>query len=390
MRAPRTLIPLLLLAPVAAHAEIIAKSAIVIDAGSGKVLWEKDADTPRFPASTTKIMTGLLLLEHCVPTEIITAPQDIEKIKEASLHLKPFEQVTAKDMLYALMMRSANDGSHAVAVHIAGSVPAFAKMMNDRAKQIGCLNTNFHNPNGLNDPLHTTTARDLALMAREAMKYEAFRDAVRTKKTTISRSINWKDTSLKSHNKWLYKDPSADGIKTGYTRPAGHCYVGSATRNGFRVITAILNSDKWQEDHKQMLDWAFAKFEKKHEIKAGQVVGSIAVKGGSVAEVEVSAQADLYAVGRKGEEDVELTFTVSELAAPIKQGDVVGEMVLRDKDGFEQRVPVLAQESVAMTPIAAVAKTANTNGLAVALGSLMFLGAYMARGRRTMGKAVRQ
>ncbi len=381
MRAPRTLIPFLLLAPAVAHAQITAKSGIVIDAGSGKVLWEKDPDTQRYPASTTKIMTGLLLLEHCVPTDIIIAPKDVTKVKESSMNLKPFEQVNAKDMLYALMLRSANDGCYAVATHIAGSVAGFSKLMNDRAKQIGCKNTHFNNPNGLNDPLHKTTARDLALIGREAMKYDAFQEVVRTQSRTISRSINGKDTKMVNRNKWLAKDATADGIKTGYTRPAGLCYVGSATRNGFRVITSILKSDNWQVDHRQMLDWAYAKFEKKVDVKAGDIVGKIAIDGGTAAEVEVSAQRAIYAVGRRGQDDVVQSFSIAEVPAPITQGDVLGELVLRDRDGFEQRVPVIAQQSVAMSPIAAVANTANTNGVAVALGSLMFLGAYVARGR---------
>jgi D-alanyl-D-alanine carboxypeptidase (penicillin-binding protein 5/6) len=381
MRAPRFLIPILLLAPAAAHAQITAKSAIIIDEGSGKVLWEKDPDTRRFPASTTKIMTAMLLLEHTLPTDIISAPHDVHKVKESSMHLKPFEQLTAKDMLYALMLRSANDGCYAVAKHVAGSVPAFSKMMNERAKQIGCTNTHFNNPNGLNDPLHTTTARDLALIAREAMKYETFREVVRTQKRAISRTINQKDTTMVNRNKWLAKDATADGIKTGYTRPAGLCYVGSATRNGFRVITSILKSENWQVDHRQLLDWAYAKFEKKIEVKPGDVVGKVPVTGGTLAEIEVVAQKPVYALGRKGEDDVVQSISVTEIPAPIKEGDVIGELILRDKDGFEQRVPVIAQQSVSQSPLAAMSKTANLNGVAVALGSLMFLGAYVARGR---------
>jgi D-alanyl-D-alanine carboxypeptidase (penicillin-binding protein 5/6) len=376
--------PVILLAALAscAGAQISAQSAIIIDAGSGKVLWEKDADTPRFPASTTKIMTGLLLIEHCLPSDIITAPADIEKVKESSMHLKPFEQVTAENMLYAMMLRSANDGCYATAIHIAGSVPAFAQMMNERARQIGCTHTNFHNPNGLNDPLHTTSARDLALIAREAMKYETFRNVVRTKKKTISRSINWKDTNMVSRNKWLMKDPTADGIKTGYTIPAGHCYVGSATRNGFRVITAILKSANWQQDHKQLLDWAFAKFEKQQEVKAGEIVGKIPVSGGTSAEVEVAAKNDAYAVGLKGDTYVERVMETTQAPAPIKEGDTVGALIFRDKGGFEQRVPLVARESVSMSPITAVKQTAGTNGAAIAAGSLMFLGAYVVRTRR--------
>jgi D-alanyl-D-alanine carboxypeptidase (penicillin-binding protein 5/6) len=284
-------------------------------------------------------------------------------------------------MLYALMLRSANDGCYAVAVHIAGSVDSFARMMNERAKEIGCLHTNFHNPHGLNDELHTTTARDLALIAREAMKYEWFREVVKTRKRTISRSINWKDTHMISKNKWLAKDASADGIKTGYTRPAGLCYVGSATRNGFRVITSLMKSENWQKDHQQMLNWAFKYYEKKDQVKAGDVVGSAKVTGGAASEVELIAQSDAYALGRKGVNDVERIVSTFETPAPVKEGDVLGTLILRDKEGFEQKIPLMAKDSVAMSTSYAVTKSARSNGWAVALGSLMFIGAYVARGR---------
>jgi len=240
--------------------DVTAPSAIIISAETGQVLWSKDADTPRYPASTTKIMTALLLIERCRPDEVITAPKGIKNVKESSMHLEEGEQVTAHDMLRALLLRSANDGCVAVADHISGSVPGFAALMNARAKQLGCTNTHFDNPNGLNDPKHTISAHDLAIIAREAMTHPEFRDTVRLTKYRITRSINQKDTWMVSRNKWLKKDPTADGIKTGWTIPAGHCYVGSATRNGFRLITVVMHSEHWEADHKKMLHWAYSTF----------------------------------------------------------------------------------------------------------------------------------
>ncbi|HLK13947.1 MAG TPA: D-alanyl-D-alanine carboxypeptidase family protein [Fimbriimonadaceae bacterium] len=241
--------------------EVSAPSAIIISAESGQVLWSKDADTPRFPASTTKIMTALLLIERCRPDEIITAPKGIKDVKESSMHLEEGEQVTAHDMLYGLLLRSANDGCVAVADHISGSVGAFAALMNQRARELGCTHTHFDNPNGLNDPVHTISAHDLAIIAREAMRHPEFRDVVKLTKHHIKRSINQKDTWMVSRNKWLRKDPTADGIKTGWTIPAGHCYVGSATRRGFRLITVVMHSEHWEADHKKMLHWAYTLFD---------------------------------------------------------------------------------------------------------------------------------
>jgi D-alanyl-D-alanine carboxypeptidase len=241
--------------------DVTAPSAIIISAETGQVLWSKGAETPRFPASTTKIMTALLLIENCKPDDVITAPKGIKDVKESSMHLEEGETVTAHDMLYALLLRSANDGCVAVADHISGSVPAFAALMNQRAKQLGCTHTHFDNPNGLNDPHHTISAHDLAIIAREAMRHPEFSDVVRQTKHRITRSINQKDTWMVTRNKWLKKDPTADGIKTGWTVPAGHCYVGSATRRGFRLITVVMHSEHWQEDHKKMLHWAYSAYQ---------------------------------------------------------------------------------------------------------------------------------
>jgi D-alanyl-D-alanine carboxypeptidase (penicillin-binding protein 5/6) len=361
--------------------DISAKSAVAIDAGSGKVLWDKDADSSMFPASTTKVMTGLLLVERCKPTDVIVAPTDIEKIKEASMHLKPGERVSAHDMLYALMLRSANDGSYAVATHISGSVDAFSKLMNQRAQQLGCTHTHFHNPNGLNDKEHTTSAHDLALIAREAMKHKEFRDAVKTYKYEITRSINIHDRVMINHDKLLKKDPLAEGIKTGYTVPAGHCFVGSSTRNGFRVITVVMKSQHWQKDDEELMSWSFHHFEKKEKFGAGDVVGKLRIPGATQAEIPVVLAQPAYTLGPIGENPSPAAAEVvplPKLQAPIKKGQQVGELVLKDADGFVQRVPVVAQADVPKSSVATLVRS-GSGGSRVLFGGLLLIGAYFAR-----------
>ena len=385
MKGPRCLLVTVLLGLFSSgfgH-DVTAKSAIAIDGCSGKVLWSKDADAPMYPASTTKVMTGLLLVEHCLPTDVITAPPDIEKIREASMHLRPGEKVTARDMLYAIMLRSANDGCYAVAVHISGSVEAFSKLMNERAKQVGCTHTHFRNPNGLNDPQHMTTAHDLALIARAAMKYPAFRDVVKTIKYEISRSINSHDRVMVNHDKLLRKDPSAEGIKTGYTVPAGHCFVGSSTRNGFRVIAVVLKSQHWQKDNEDLMDWSFHHFEKKETLAAGEIVGSVKVPGGNSKPIPVALADAAYTLGPVGKmlpratQEIEL---LPKLQAPVKKGDRVGDLVLRDADGWLQRLPVVAKEDVQTTFVSQAVKK-STPGSTLFVGSVVFLGSYLVRGR---------
>ncbi|MFZ4507788.1 MAG: D-alanyl-D-alanine carboxypeptidase family protein [Fimbriimonas sp.] len=372
---------LICLIPAVLHAQagpsIESKSAIAIDAESGRILWQLDADTPRYPASTTKVMTGLLLVERTRPEEIITAPDEIDKITGSSLHLKPGETLTAHDLLRAIMMRSANDGCVALAVHVADSVPAFVEMMNARARALGCRNTRFNNPNGLNDTLHTTSAHDLALIAREAMRYPEFREAVRTRKVQISRSINTKDTWMVNRNKWLAKDATADGIKTGWTVPSGHCYVGSATRKGFRVITVLLDSKNWQQDHKTLLDWSFANFAPKTVLRKGEVVHQAPIEGGVKASLPVTVSADVQTVISASDPSLSPSWNITKLSAPIQKGQVVGTVSIRNGEQ-ELTADLLANESIEARP-------------APARSSISFLlgGAGMAAGLYYLKRKVR-
>lgn len=347
---------------------VTAQSAIVIDELSGRVLWEKNANVVRFPASTTKILTALLLLEHTLPSDVITAPKDVDKVGQASLHLKPGEKVTAQDMLYALMLRSANDACYAVARHISGTQEAFAAKMNARAREIGATKTNFVNPHGLNDPKHVTTAHDLALIAREAMKHPEFREVARTRKHQITRTLNKADRWLISRNKWLAKDPSADGIKTGYTVPAGKCFVGSATRNGYRVITVVLKSEDWQADHGNLLRWAFANHEPFVFARRGDPIGEVKVHQGEIERVAVRASEDIRFLVPKGtDRSVTVKLENIEPTAPIVEGTVLGRATLTDATGFSQTVDVVAATSIATAPRLARAGSAGVWVLGAAL-----------------------
>jgi D-alanyl-D-alanine carboxypeptidase (penicillin-binding protein 5/6) len=369
--------------PLAYHPDgppILSKSAILMDAASGKVLWQKDADTPRFPASTTKILTTLLLIERVRPDAMITAPKDIEKVGESSMHLKPGERVPAKDMAYALMLRSANDGCVAVAQHISGSVPEFAKLMNARAAEMGCTGTDFHNPNGLNDERHVTTARDLAIMGRVAMQDPTFRQIARTRKYKIRRSINRKDEWMVSRNKWLAKDPSADGIKTGYTRPAGNCYVGSATREGFRVITVLLDSPGWQIEHAAMLRWAYRTYDRFVVSRAGETIGKMSAPG-IPAVIPVMTGTNTYEVRRPNEAAGSWTFVPREdLSLPILAKQRVGTGIFTSADGHATEHPLFAAER--QTAPEVVASTAlRLDGGTLMIGAALLGGIAFLRHR---------
>jgi len=361
-----------------------AKTAVIIDADTGRVLWSKDALKPMYPASTTKVMTGLLLIEHCTPNEVITAPKDIKNVGEASMHLQPSERVSMRNLLWAIMLRSANDGCYAAAMHVGGSIPSFAKMMNDRAAQLGCKNTHFANANGLHDKNHWTCAYDLALMGREAMKNPLFAETVRTFKYKIARELNQKDLWMVNHNKLLKNDPTTDGIKTGYTVPAGHTFVGSATRNGQRIITALMKSDHWQLDQEAMLNWAYANFDHKTIAHKGDAAGEVAIDGGTAPSVKAVLQADVLDCVQKGTASgLKGSFQPAKLELPVKEGQVVGNMMYTDSTGFTLRVPAIAATSVdRATPLARV--TGRSPSFYI-VGSSLGLGLiwYRSRSRRS-------
>jgi len=327
--------------------DVSAKSAVIMDERTGKLLWSREPDTPRYPASTTKILTALLLLERARPEAWVTAPKDIEKVREASMHLRPGERIRVRDLVKAILLRSANDGSHAAAVHLAKSDQNFASIMNQRSLEIGAANSNFTNPHGLHNPNHYSTARNLALIAREAMRNPEFRDIVRVRKVKIERSINQEDLWMVSKNKWLTLDATADGIKTGYTKPAGKCFIGSATRSGYRLITVVLNSEDWMKDHGQLLQWGFKAYQH-WSLPSGKTLAAFELEGAAtpVAVHLDKAYETITTPEKQGQYRIEIDEYLTTL--PIQKGSLVAKARIVDADGFETPVSLYASDGVAM------------------------------------------
>lgn len=318
----------------------------MLDAESGRVLFARSADARRFPASTTKILTALLLAEHCEPLTEIRAPLDVQQVGGSSLYLEPAERVRAEDLLHALLLRSANDAAYAVAVHIAGSQEAFADLMNERAKQIGCSGSNFTNPHGLHDPLHYTTARDLALITREALRNERFREAAKATRKSIWRSTNLEDTLLINKNRLLSVDPDAVGVKTGYTNPAGHCFVGARSRDGWTAIVVVLNSADWLADTRSLLDWAFAEHQVTTIVSESEAIASATVAGGEREAVSAAAAHDVRAALAMGDGVIDTQVELANLSAPVRAGQQVGELRITLSGGDKLSVPLVAAEAV--------------------------------------------
>ncbi len=256
--------------------QLAATSAILIEANSGEVVFEKNADQIMFPASTTKILTVLLGLNigktNDQLNETVTISAEAMNIPEDSstIPLSAGETIRFEDLLYATMVKSGNEGANAIAEIISGSIPAFVDVMNETAQMMGCTSTHFVNPHGLHDDNHYTTARDMAIIAREAMNNSAFRQIAATTSYALPRSNMQRARTLRNSDNALmnqgennsYYYPYANGIKTGFHDQAGRCYVGSATKNGVTLISVVLNSSstgRWT-DTKKLMEYGFSQY----------------------------------------------------------------------------------------------------------------------------------
>lgn len=235
-------------------ADASAQAEIAMELTTGTVLTERNADAKLPMASTTKILTAIIIIEDCDLDEVITVPTEAVGVEGSSIYLKWDEQIDIRDLLYGLMLRSGNDSATALAIHHSGSVEKFADAMNERAKKIGAENSNFKNPSGLPDSEHYTTARDLCKIACYAMNNADFKQIVSTT------NYSGKYRSFINKNKMLHKYDGANGVKTGYTLKAGRCLVSSAERNGMDVVCVVLNCPDMYERSCTVFDTCFDSF----------------------------------------------------------------------------------------------------------------------------------
>ena len=318
-----------------------ATSAILIDGGSGQVLYEKNAEAVKDPASITKIMTCLLTLENKDMDDEITI--DFQTTTEGhNLALKQGEVLTVRDLLHALMLYSCNDAAEVLAAAVGGDIDSFAEMMNERAKECGAKNTTFANPNGLNPegkPHNQTTAYDIAMMAREAMKNPEFRKLVKTRSYTIPKTnMSEQRKEMKSTNACLGTYKGANGIKTGTSTTAGFCFCGSAKRGNTELIAVALDSgDKLRfSDAEAMMDYGFQTYHTYTVEKGGKELDQIRVRRGDLRSSAVGTAEDLDLTLLKKEKSegitTEITLTDKKLTAPVKKGTEAGTITVYDKD----------------------------------------------------------
>lgn len=311
------LLAAILFTPCTASA-LSAQQAILADGQTGQILYEKDPDRQVLIASTTKIMTALIVCEQCNVLDRMEIPKEAVGIEGSSMYLKEGEVLTIQELLYGLMLQSGNDAAVALAIYCGGTVSDFAELMNDKAHRLGMKNTHFVNPHGLDAPDHYSTARDLAVLAAYAMNNPIFARTVSAKTVTIGQRY------LRNHNKLLWQVEGADGVKTGFTKAAGRILVSSAVRQGRRLVAVTINApDDWN-DHKKLLEQGFSEYTPQTLISQEDVVGCVEIAGGAQGEVSVlAAEEFVYALRQNESWHLELPHREF-VYAPVVRGQDAG------------------------------------------------------------------
>ena len=328
-----------LLYPCCAFA-VSAEHAIVMDGKTGRVFYEKRADDKSLIASTTKIMTALLVCQNCNVLDMVTIPKEAVGIEGSSMYLREGEKLTVQELLYGMMLASGNDAAAALAIYCGGSMEAFVAMMNEKAQILNLSNTHFANPQGLDAPEHYSTARDLAQLAAYAMDDPIFAQTVATKRISAAGRM------LQNHNKLLWQMDGAEGVKTGYTKAAGRILVSSASRNGRRLICVTINDGNDWADHKALLNDGFADFFQAQLVTKGDILGTIPVLGGTKETVSVYAAED-FAYPIVKDENVHFVLSHKDVVfAPVVAGASAGFAYVCVDGCAVGKVPVIYEETI--------------------------------------------
>ncbi len=329
-----------------------APSAILMEASTGKVLYEKDADVSLPPASVTKVMTLLLTMEAIDSgklkyTDMITGSARAKSMGGSTIFLDEGESLSAEDMIKGIAVASGNDASVAMAEHLAGSVENFVSMMNKRAHELGMKNTNFVNVNGLDADGHVTSARDIAIMSRELIKHE---DIFRF--TTIwMDSLRNGEFQLSNTNKLIRFYDGATGLKTGSTSKAKCCISATAKRDGMHLIAVVMASPTSKErfaDASALLNYGFSSYGIKNTIKKGEILNNVLVDKGDKSNVNLIADTDFNYLYKKGEDaNIEKkTLSNERYSSPINKGDTAGTMEFYISGKKIGEIPLVFEENI--------------------------------------------
>lgn len=328
--------------PCAQAVSTSAACAVLIDADTGRVLYAENEQTRASMASTTKIMTALILCENKDLSETLKITDEMVRVEGTSMGLKAGMTVTYKDLLYGMLLPSGNDAANATAIGISGSIEKFVELMNRRAEKLGLNNTHFETPSGLDGETHYTTALELALITRTALLNKDFAEACKTKNVTLE--YGGAKHTLTNHNRLLRMNEDFIGVKTGFTKKSGRCLVSAANRNGITLIAVTLNDGNDWNDHKELINYGFGVVKGK-TVSFGEESYTLDVVSGKEKSLTVKSDAVTFSCSSEAQISKDV-YLEKYLYAPIKSGDKVGYIEYKKGTTVIAKQELLAQNSV--------------------------------------------
>lgn len=330
-----------------------ALSAILMDADSGRILYSKDGDTPMAMASTTKIMTCIIALEYGKPDDIVTVSANAASQPKVKLYMSEGDSYRLGDLLYSLMLQSHNDTAVAIAEHVGGSVEGFAELMNNKAKELGCTQTNFVTPNGLDAEGHQTTAAELGLIARYAIENEEFIAITNTLSYSFSSIDGSRNFTVSNADQFLSQMEGAFGIKTGFTGNAGYCFVGALKQGDKTFISVVLGSGwppdktwKWA-DTQALMNYGLNYYENRELFTEVKELDAVPVIDGQNASVSLYYTLPAETIMLRVDEKVTMEYEVPEtLQAPVVMNQKVGVVKCYINGELFKEVPIYTESVV--------------------------------------------
>lgn len=332
-----------------------AGSAILIEFETGEIIFEKNAHEKLHPASMTKIMSMLIIIEHIDKgliswDDIVTVSANASGMGGSQILLETNEKMAVRDLFKGIAVASGNDAVVAMAEYIAGTEDAFVTMMNNKVKELGLTDTNFKNVHGLDDANHYSSAYDMAYMARELIKHKSVLEYTSIYEDYLRKGTD-KEFWLVNTNKLVRFYDGADGLKTGYTSEAGYCLTATATRNNMRLIAVAMNepdSKTRNAEISSMLDYGFAQYSTEKILSTDSILDKVLVDKGKKEYVEIVPTENITFLNKKTEANKNATYEIklNELKAPLKKGDVIGTLIVKFDDSDQREVNITVKEDV--------------------------------------------
>ena len=332
-----------------------AKSAILIEASTGKILFEKNADEKLHPASMTKMMSMLLIIEAIEDgviswDQIVTVSENASSMGGSQILLETGEKMSVRDLFKGVAIASGNDAVVALAETVAGNVSNFVSMMNKRASQLGLTHTHFKNPHGLDDADHYSSSRDMSLIARELVKHEKVLEYTKVYEDYLREDTDRKIWLVNTNRLVRFYD-GVDGLKTGFTDDAGYCMTATAKKDGMRIIAVVMGEETSKirnQEVSEMLDYAFAQYKVINMLQNKNSLGKYRVENGKDEYVQIVAKGAATVVKKKSERDGDISYDikVNTLKAPLKVGDDVGNLIIKEDGNVIKKLKLTVKNDV--------------------------------------------